>query len=247
MAEGETLRHARLARGLELESAAEALGVAPRVLRALEWDRRDLLPGGAADELERRYRRFLGLTREPREHGSTGPASAVEPRRLARVPLAAHVIPILAVLAAAAFALTAWRSGWTETGSHVNRPVAPSVSTAASTTTPAATTTTAPAVTSSVTTTEAAASAGPPKKPRIVVSATRGATWLTARAGSASGKVLFEGYLAQGRSLRYQLKRVWLRLGAAADVDVSVDGKLVGRALVGTVNVLVSRAGATPA
>jgi hypothetical protein len=59
---GESLRRRRLQRGLELADAAAELGVPAKSLRALEWDRRDLLGGNGAGELiERRYASFLGL------------------------------------------------------------------------------------------------------------------------------------------------------------------------------------------
>ena len=59
---GETLRRLRLQRGLELSDAAAELGIPTKSLRALEWDRRDLLGGdGAGELLERRYATFLGL------------------------------------------------------------------------------------------------------------------------------------------------------------------------------------------
>jgi hypothetical protein len=37
--------------------------------------------------------------------------------------------------------------------------------------------------------------------------------------------VLYEGLLQTGRTLRLQADRVWLSLGAAANVDVLIDGK----------------------
>jgi hypothetical protein len=74
---GEILRTARRQRGLELADAAAELGIPAKSLRALEWDRRDLLGGNGAGELiERRYATFLGLdlgTPAP------APAAAAEP------------------------------------------------------------------------------------------------------------------------------------------------------------------------
>jgi RodZ C-terminal domain len=59
----------------------------------------------------------------------------------------------------------------------------------------------------------------------VVVKATTGDCWLQARAGSAKGRVLYEGTLVQGTSIRFRAKRVWLRLGAASHVLVTVGGK----------------------
>jgi transcriptional regulator with XRE-family HTH domain len=72
---GEILRRLRLQRGLELADAAAELGIPAKTLRALEWDRRDLLDGNGAGELiERRYATFLGL-----DLGTSTPAVAAEP------------------------------------------------------------------------------------------------------------------------------------------------------------------------
>jgi hypothetical protein len=63
------------------------------------------------------------------------------------------------------------------------------------------------------------------KATAIVLSATRGDCWISVRAGSAEGLVLYEGTLPQGESLRFSQSKVWLRLGAASNVDILVDGR----------------------
>jgi hypothetical protein len=57
----------------------------------------------------------------------------------------------------------------------------------------------------------------------VVVTASRGDCWLSARVGSESGRVLDERVLLQGESVRLRATRVWLSLGAASNVDVLVD------------------------
>jgi hypothetical protein len=59
----------------------------------------------------------------------------------------------------------------------------------------------------------------------VVLSAVRGDCWLAVRVGGESGQVLFEGVLAQGDSLRFKRRKLWLRLGAASNLEISVDGK----------------------
>jgi hypothetical protein len=76
--------------------------------------------------------------------------------------------------------------------------------------------------------------------PRIVLTASRGDCWVVARSGSSSGPVLYEGLLETGRTVRLQSKRVWLSLGAAANVDVLIDGKHEALPQ-GTIEVLVPR------
>lgn len=59
----------------------------------------------------------------------------------------------------------------------------------------------------------------------LVISASRGDCWVEARAGSATGPVLYAGTLAIGRTLRFERPKVWLRLGAASNVDLLVNGR----------------------
>jgi hypothetical protein len=85
---GETLRSLRLQRGLELSDAAAELGIPTKSLRALEWDRRDLLGGdGAGELLERRYATFLGL-----DLGTPAPATPL-PAPVVSTPAPAKAAP----------------------------------------------------------------------------------------------------------------------------------------------------------
>jgi hypothetical protein len=83
--------------------------------------------------------------------------------------------------------------------------------------------------------------APPPARPAtstIVLTASRGDCWVVARDSSPTGPVLYEGLLQQGSSTSLKAKRLWLSLGAAANLDVVIDGKpedLPG----GTVDVIV--------
>jgi hypothetical protein len=71
----------------------------------------------------------------------------------------------------------------------------------------------------------------PPERPQptavtaMTITATRGDCWVEVRAGSASGNVLYAGTLAGGNTLRFNRPRLWLRLGAASNVDVVVNGR----------------------
>jgi Domain of unknown function (DUF4115) len=64
-----------------------------------------------------------------------------------------------------------------------------------------------------------------PAATNVVVTAARGDCWISARIGSASGRVLEERLLLQGEVVRLRGPAVWLSLGAAAHVDVEVDGR----------------------
>ena len=75
----------------------------------------------------------------------------------------------------------------------------------------------------------------------VVLTAVRGDSWFSARLGSENGRVLDERVLAQGESVRVQGQRIWLSVGAAGNVEVTVNGK--PRALSpGTVSVVLTRA-----
>lgn len=50
-------------------------------------------------------------------------------------------------------------------------------------------------------------------------------TWVSVRAGSADGDVLFTGILAAGSSRSFGGAALWARFGAAANLQASVDGR----------------------
>jgi cytoskeletal protein RodZ len=86
---------------------------------------------------------------------------------------------------------------------------------------PPPTRTTAPATTAPRTTTQPTR----PEPTSVVITASRGESWFSARLGSENGRVLDERVLAQGESARFEGARIWLSVGAAGNVDITVDGK----------------------
>jgi Domain of unknown function (DUF4115) len=59
----------------------------------------------------------------------------------------------------------------------------------------------------------------------LAITATRGDCWVEVRARSSVGKVLYAGLLATGRTVRFAREKLWLRLGAASNVDIVVNGR----------------------
>lgn len=59
----------------------------------------------------------------------------------------------------------------------------------------------------------------------VVMTAVRGDSWFSARLGSESGRVLDERILTQGESVRLEGRRIWLSVGAAGNVELTVDGE----------------------
>jgi hypothetical protein len=64
-----------------------------------------------------------------------------------------------------------------------------------------------------------------PSALRVTITASRGDCWVSAHRGSATGPVLAEKTLLEGETLSLRARRVWLELGAAGNVDVTVDGR----------------------
>jgi uncharacterized iron-regulated membrane protein len=64
-----------------------------------------------------------------------------------------------------------------------------------------------------------------PTGPTLILSATRGDCWVEVRASSAAGEALYAGTLTTGRTLRFNRPKLWLRLGAASNVDIVVNGR----------------------
>jgi hypothetical protein len=61
--------------------------------------------------------------------------------------------------------------------------------------------------------------------PRLVVRAVDGDSWLEVRSASASGRVLYQGTLAQGRVVAFRGRSFWARFGAAAHLSATLDGR----------------------
>lgn len=78
-----------------------------------------------------------------------------------------------------------------------------------------------------------------PAVTRVVVRA-RARSWVVARDGSATAKVLYVGNLPAGKTMTVSARRIWLRLGSASSVDVTVNGRPVGRGLAGVVDLLLT-------
>jgi Domain of unknown function (DUF4115) len=77
---------------------------------------------------------------------------------------------------------------------------------------------------------------------RLVVNASRGDSWIMVRSGSKTGKLLFQGILVKGRSLRVAGSVLWVRVGAGAHLDARVNGRLL-TLQAGTFNALLTPSG----
>jgi hypothetical protein len=232
---GERLRERRRRQGLELAQLESRLNVSPKYLRALEWERFDLLPNEeTAKRAVRAYAEFLQLDVEPcvQELAERlAPAGqAPEERCRTRTPrrtLLASLVPAIpaGVLVPLVLALQQPHHG-------SSRPEHPAAA-RASLVRPLAPRThaTPPAPTASA------------RPARLDVVAARGASWLVVRSGSARGPVLFAGILARGRSVHFRKPGLWLQLGAASNVELRANGARPSRRLFGTLDAVVTRSG----
>jgi cytoskeleton protein RodZ len=237
---GSTLREARTRQGLELHDAQQATRIRARYLAALEEERFDRLPAEAyAKAFLRTYADYLGLDSalfvaelEARFEASR-PAAPPQPTRAVSLPsLDLRPVAALSVaLAVVAAGVLAWRLDG-DPEEQTQPVVSPR---------PPEATTTAPA---------------PPAKrggdgssglARLAVTASRGDCWLSVRVGSRDGRVLYEGTLREGDSLRFARTRLWVRMGAPWNLEARLNGRALRGLPAATGNVFITRAGVRPA
>jgi cytoskeleton protein RodZ len=235
---GSTLREARTRRELTLRDAQEATRIRLKHLAALEDERFDELPEEVyVKGFLRAYADYLGLDGElfVAEFNSRLEAIRPPPPPEPGPRLARPALNMRAALlgTACAIALAAGVLAWRYAGGSEGR---------------------APSITSSPSTVRTKASA-PPVQPtreraegtRLVLTAARGDCWLSVRKGSPEGRLLFQGMLLHGESLRFISKRLWVRMGAPWNLRARLNGRAVTGLPADTGNVVVTRAGLRPA
>jgi cytoskeleton protein RodZ len=215
---GSSLREARTRQELELSQAERDTRIRAKYLRALEDERFDVLPGPAYTKgFLRTYADYLGLDAQPfvdeyntrfapEEEPAPPPQLRIRRRRFA-------VAPWLLLVAALAASIAALAWGLSGKGSHHASP--------------------GPSTTQKRTTTRAAVPAAPrtATQPqtvaRIVLVARRGRCWLSIHLGSATGRLVYQRTLEQGRTARFVSTRLWIRIGAPWNLDARLNGKAV--------------------
>ena len=80
---------------------------------------------------------------------------------------------------------------------------------------------------------------------RLGITAARGDCWLEVHSRSATGKLLYEGVLNQGKTLAVSGRKLWIRFGAGENVDLTLDEK-AAHVPAGAANVLVTANGVQP-
>jgi cytoskeletal protein RodZ len=234
---GNSLRQARQSRSLDLQDVAEATRIRVKYLAALEDERFGQLPEEVyARAFLRTYADFLGLESEVYVaelstwlEASRPPPPPPPPEPRFTLPsLDRRAVTVLGATAALfLIVLAAWQSGGRE-------PM------------PVGRFEVAPARKSITRTPEAPKRVVTPAVGRLNLVAVRGDCWLSVRAGSSEGRVLYEGMLRQGETAQVSGARLWIRIGAPWNLDASWNGRAL-RGLPGdTGNIVVTKAGVTP-
>ena len=84
--------------------------------------------------------------------------------------------------------------------------------------------------------------AAPPPVQEVEISTPRGESWLQVRRGRQAGPILYEGVLAPDKTVTFEAKTLFIRVGAVASVDIHQDGSLVSDGLEGTLDLELTRA-----
>jgi cytoskeletal protein RodZ len=208
---GNSLREARMRRGVDFAQAELATKIRGKYLRALEDEQFELLPAETyVKGFLRNYAEYLGLDGQlyvdefnsrfvsGEEHEPRARRSAARPQRHNRRLETSVVLGAIAVITVLTVIVI---SAWTSTG---NKPRTSSHK--------------PPAVKT-------------PKviPPHFLVTALRGATHVTVRIGSASGPVRWDGTLQVGDdpvAIRGS-RRLWVQIDSPENVQVEVRGKQV--------------------
>jgi cytoskeleton protein RodZ len=235
---GNSLREARLRQGLDFPEIEQATKIRPKYLRALEDEQFDILPGQTyVKGFLRSYAEYLGLDGQlyvdeynsryihvdeetPLRTRSSSSLGRAAPRFAASVVLLA--LAGIAVLTLLVFA--AWRYGSSTPETAILD---------YSTQPPATTGSTAPR-----------ARTARPRRARMTITGARGESWVEVYAGSRSGKLIFEGTVLAGGTVRFGQERVYrryfVRMRAPGNLRMTINGRLVSlpnrRALTVTAN-----------
>jgi Helix-turn-helix domain/Domain of unknown function (DUF4115) len=241
---GNALRTSRERQGIELGQVERETRIRVRYLAALESEQFELLPARAyAKGFLRVYADFLGLDGRliVAEFDASFPDA--EQPELVPAPVSANVAPVwarrpprllllVAGVAVALLGVVAWRF---EAAGH-----GPASAASPPTRTSPGRVVAAPPVTLHP-------HGHAATRPAQLVLRARGRCWLSIRAGSAVGPVLYEATLEAGGILRYTLAtsrpRLWLRIGAPWNLELSLNGKPTIALPRVPGNVVVSRGG----
>jgi cytoskeleton protein RodZ len=227
---GISLREARLRQGIELPRVEADTKVRSKYLRALEEERFEVLPAETyVKGFLRTYAEYLGLdgqlyvdefnSRFARSEEPVLATSAPQRTRSRRMESNFVIVALAGIVAVTILVVVAWRVGSDDTSAPRaligTQPIGEGPATTSETTTPPASPT-------------PPAAAPQPRLAKLVLSARTGDCWVQVRAGSARGRLIYEGTLQQGQTQRFaRWKRLWLELGAPSTLSARLNGRAV--------------------
>jgi cytoskeleton protein RodZ len=242
---GTSLREARLRQGIDLPRVEADTKIRAKYLRALEEEKFDVLPSETyVKGFLRTYAEYLGLdgqlyvdefnSRFAADEEPVLPAASSRRARPRPVESNFVVVALAGIVAVTVLVVVAWRfsSGEARTDNSILPNAATQPASGETKEGPATTQETAPTEPG----TEQALA-------RLVLTAARGDCWVQVRAGSVSGRLLFEGTLEQGQAKRFTRKRLWLEVGAPSNLNVRLNGRRVQSFPQGPAIVLVTAKG----
>jgi Helix-turn-helix domain len=206
---GNSLREARLRQELDLARAEAETKIRARYLEALEEEDFDQLPGETYIKgFLRTYADYLGLDAQlyvdefnSRFTTSVEPIVSHRPSRTRqRRQESSFVLLALAGIAAVTvLVIVAWKfsSGDSESGEAKRRAAPPR------------------------------AIARPAGAATVVFTAIRGNSLLVIKAGSPTGRLLYQGTLERGQREQFVRRKLWVQYGAGRHLEIEVNGKRV--------------------
>lgn len=238
---GSTLRQARERQGLELRDVAEATRIRIKYLAALEDELFSQLPADVyARAFMRTYADFLGLDSELCVAELSSRIEASKPAPPQPPPEPRFVLPslnrramaLLGGLGALLFAiLVAWHYG----APKERMPTTSRLGVARAKKTIARQPKTRNPNPVPI-----------PATGRLALRARGGDCWVSVRAGSREGRVLYEGLVREGEEVRVAGRRLWIRIGAPWNLEAQLDGKVLRGLPADTGNVVVTPTGLAP-
>ena len=219
---GNSLRDARVRKGLELAELEAETKIRASYLRALEEERFDALPGDSyVKGFLRTYAERLGLDGQlyvdeynSRFSLAEEPVVASRDRgrtRRSRAESHAVVVALVGILAVTVLVIAAWKFG--ATGSEGGPSSAPPVSTSA------------PPV--SATTDAGTGSTAEGEPVNLSVTAVDGPSRIEVRRGSALGEFVWEGTLEEGESQVFRGVELWLQVSRPGNLEFLLGGSPV--------------------
>jgi len=213
---GSSLREARERKKLDLREIEEATKVRARYIRALEDEEFEILPGQTyVRGFLRAYANYLGLDGQLYVDEYTSRFFVAEedtpllrrrrarklPSRYPHVERNVVILALAGIVALAALVIVAWRFGGGDSQDIPNLKRSQGA--------------------------PQQAVERPRKSASLFVQAVRGSSLLQVRAGSATGRLLFQGTLERGQTERFAAPRIWLNVGSPENLWLRLNGRPV--------------------